>query len=53
MAAQPTQKRPLLDRDAVANCMASGQNGKTGRTLPESADDRGSKINDSEEGGQQ
>ena len=46
IVALPAQESKLTDVVAVANCVGSGQNGKTGTTLPDSADDRGSEIND-------
>ena len=53
LVALSAQESKFADVGAVANCVGSEQNEKTGTTLPESADDRGSEINDGEEGGHQ
>ena len=53
MAVQPVQEHPFPDGDAVVNCAGDGRHGKGARTLPESADDCGCKINEGEKGGQQ
>ena len=41
IVALPAQESKLTDVVAVANCVGSGQNGKTGTTLPESEDNLG------------
>ena len=53
MAAQLAQERPLSDGGRRGKLAADGQNGKMGRTHPESADDCGCEINKGEKGGQQ